>query len=87
MKMKSNFLFAAALCGLAWLAQSSPAYAYLDPGTGSIILQMVLGGVAGGLVVIRLYWARLKDWWSPGKTGAAKNPTENQKDENGSGEA
>ena len=27
-----------------------PAHAYLDPGTGSMILQLVLGGVAGGAI-------------------------------------
>jgi len=81
--MKPRLQFASALCGLALLAQSGPAYAYLDPGTGSIILQMVLGGVAGGLVVMRLYWARLKDWFAPRRPGS----TENHKDENGSGEA
>jgi hypothetical protein len=37
-----------------------PAYAYLDPGTGSMLLQLVLGGLAGLLVVIRLYWGKVK---------------------------
>jgi hypothetical protein len=37
-----------------------PAYAYLDPGTGSILLQLLLGGVAGGVVVFKLYWQRIK---------------------------
>ena len=39
---------------------SRPAYAYLDPGTGAIILQVLLGGFAGALVVGRLYWQRIK---------------------------
>lgn len=38
----------------------SPAFAYLDPGTGSMILQLLLGGLAGLLVVGKLYWQRLK---------------------------
>ena len=42
------------------LAIASPAYAYLDPGTGSTILQLLLGGVAGTMVVLNLYWARVK---------------------------
>lgn len=42
---------------------SAPAYAYLDPGTGSIILQLLLGGVAGGLVIFKLYWVRLKSFF------------------------
>ena len=32
------------------------AHAYLDPGTGGIILQMLLGGAAGVMVVGKLYW-------------------------------
>lgn len=35
------------------------AYAYLDPGTGSMILQGILGGLAAAVVVARLYWHRL----------------------------
>ena len=40
---------------------SSPAHAYLDPGTGSIILQAIVGTIAGGLVLIKLYWYRIKN--------------------------
>ena len=47
-----------------------PAYAYLDPGTGSMILQLALGGIAGVLVVGKLYWYRLKSLFS-GKSGEA----------------
>lgn len=42
------------------LLWSLPASAYLDPGTGSFILQAILGGIAGALVAGRLYWHRLK---------------------------
>jgi hypothetical protein len=36
---------------LAWLASdlATPLVAYLDPGTGSMIVQLLLGGVAGAL--------------------------------------
>lgn len=37
-----------------------PAFAYLDPGTGSMILQGIIGGVAAGITVISLYYQRLK---------------------------
>lgn len=43
---------------LAVMDLQRPAHAYLDPGTGSIILQMLLGGFAGALFVLKLYWAR-----------------------------
>lgn len=35
------------------------AQAYLDPGTGSMILQAVIGAVAGALIVVKLYWYKL----------------------------
>jgi hypothetical protein len=35
-----------------------PSYAYLDPGTGSILLQGLLGGIAAGFVVIKIYFHR-----------------------------
>jgi hypothetical protein len=33
--------------------------AYLDPGSGSMILQILAGGVAAIAVTARLYWSRL----------------------------
>jgi hypothetical protein len=35
-----------------------PAYAYLDPGTGSMILQVILGGAAGVALAGKLYWRK-----------------------------
>ena len=32
------------------------AYAYLDPGTGSIILQALIGFLAAVVVALKLYW-------------------------------
>lgn len=34
--------------------------AYLDPGTGSMLLQVVLGGIAAVGVAIKLYWHKLR---------------------------
>lgn len=50
------------LSGLLLGAGLSPAYAYLDPGTGSIILQVILGGMAGALVIVKLYWHKFKEF-------------------------
>ncbi len=44
------------------VALSRPAHAYLDPGTGSIILQSIIGAVAGAMVIGRSYIYRLKAW-------------------------
>lgn len=29
---------------------------YLDPGSGSMLLQVLLGGVVGLIVIVKLYW-------------------------------
>jgi hypothetical protein len=34
--------------------------AYLDPGSGSFILQLVLAAVLGGLFIIKGYWLKIK---------------------------
>jgi len=49
-----------ALAVISLFAPHRPAYAYIDPGTGGMLLQLLLGGVVGALVVIKLYWFRLR---------------------------
>jgi hypothetical protein len=34
-------------------------FAYLDPGSGSMILQIIAGGLAAVAVTAKLYWNRL----------------------------
>jgi hypothetical protein len=53
MKTLTIFLFTVFAAG--------PAHAYLDPGSGIIILQAIVGTIAGGLIVIKLYWYRIKN--------------------------
>jgi hypothetical protein len=47
---------------VAALFDTGPAWAYLDPGTGSMMLQVLLGGIAGAIVVGKLYWYRLREF-------------------------
>ena len=49
-----------AFVAFAFSIDASPAYAYIDPGIASVLLQGVVGGAATGLVVLRLYGARAK---------------------------
>lgn len=51
----------ALLASVATLFCTGPAWAYLDPGTGSMMLQLLLGGIAGAMVMGRLYWHRLRE--------------------------
>ena len=38
-----------------------PAAAYLDPGGGSMLVQLAAAGFAGLVVLAKVYWKRLKD--------------------------
>ena len=51
------------------------AYGYLDPGTGSYILQLIIGGLLGGLFAIGLFWKRV--------TAFVKRIFKSQKDDTG----
>lgn len=41
------------------LISPPPAHAYLDPGTGSVIVQAVVGGIVGAAAIVKLYWTRI----------------------------
>jgi len=38
----------------------SDAYAYLDPGSGSIIAQAIIAALVGVGITVKLYWVKLK---------------------------
>ena len=44
---------------MAWCFAGAPVDAYLDPGSGSMLLQLLLGGFAAFGVVAKLYWRRI----------------------------
>jgi hypothetical protein len=39
---------------------AEPAHAYLDPTSGSVILQALVGGLVAGLYVLRTSWDKIK---------------------------
>lgn len=36
---------------------------YLDPGSGSFIIQILIAALLGIGVAIRVSWSRIKGWW------------------------
>jgi len=40
-----------------------PVLAYFDPGSGSMLVQLLIGGVAGMLVFARYAWESLPLWF------------------------
>jgi hypothetical protein len=52
----------AAVAAAAVLTMPAAAWAYVDPSAGSILLQLLLGGVAGLLVAVKLFYHRILSW-------------------------
>ena len=46
------------------LAPLKKELAYLDPGTGSFLLQLLLATFLGGLFMIKTFWKRIKNFFS-----------------------
>lgn len=50
---------------LAWFTLfPPPAYAYLDPGTGSYIFQVLVGALLGGAFVLKGYWSSIRNFFA-----------------------
>lgn len=45
---------------LGTLLVGQDAFAYIDPGTGSLIIQWLFGMILAGFAVLNIYWARFK---------------------------
>ncbi len=46
------------------IALVMPAYAYLDPGTGSMILQAIIGGLAVASATLSVFWTRVQAFFA-----------------------
>lgn len=58
-----KFTLCTALVTAFVFLSSLPAYAYLDPGTGSLIFQGVIAAVSAILITGRIYWTRIRSWF------------------------
>jgi hypothetical protein len=56
--------------------------AYLDPGSGSFIIQLIIGGIVGLLLVVRTFWGRIKLFFNNllGRETAVETETEHDEE-------
>jgi len=52
------------LVGLLLFVLADEAYAYIDPGSGSYILQLLIAGLLGAAFAVKIYWKRIKAFFS-----------------------
>jgi len=68
--------YLAAALTLATVALPTNAWAYIDPSAGSIVIQLLLGGVAGAAVLAKLYYRRLISFF--GRRPRSASPGEDE---------
>lgn len=56
MKLLTRLIFAL----IIYVGLAGQAEAYLDPGSGSFIFQMIVGAVLGAAVALKVYFGRVK---------------------------
>jgi hypothetical protein len=61
---------------VACLSIASPAHAYLDPGTGSMLLSAVIGVAAAVGLALKLFWYRLVGFVRGKRGGLRPGPVE-----------
>ena len=49
------------ICSCIFLSFSTSAHAYIDPGAGNVLLQILFGGIGGIWVVFKLFGKKLLD--------------------------
>ena len=59
MSHKINLLSTIICAAAVLLVLYDVAYAYIDPGTGSFILQAVLASLIGGAFAVKLFWRNI----------------------------
>jgi hypothetical protein len=43
-----------------YLVPAKPIHAYIDPGSGSYFLQLLIAGLLAGLYSLKIYWAKVR---------------------------
>ena len=61
--MKKNFFILEILLILILVSWPRTASAYLDPGTGSYIIQVILAAIFGSIFAIKMYYYQIKNFF------------------------
>jgi hypothetical protein len=64
MKTLRSLMNAVVWAGLLSLIFTRDAHAYLDPGTGSYILQLMLAGLLGASLAVKIFWRNIQAFFS-----------------------
>jgi hypothetical protein len=54
------------------------AQAYLDPGSGSFLIQLLLAGLVGAAFILRSSWGKIKRFFNRSKTEEVEEPKDGE---------
>lgn len=52
--------------------------AYLDPGSGSVLIQLLIAGLLGAAFIIKAYWKKIRAFFNRSKTPADEKTEDDQ---------
>ncbi len=61
------------LTALGVIAFTGDAHAYIDTSTGSYIIQILLAGLMGIMLTLKVFWRQVKAYFSKDKTKSDKS--------------
>ena len=74
--INKGFQIAGVVCAV-FILSTKPAYAYIDPGTGSMIVQAIAASVLTAGAMVGVFWKAIKNFFlnmgKRRKNGAAEN--------------
>ena len=73
-----SFLSVVLFCLHGPLGPSPKPPAYLDPGTGSLLLQLLIGALIGAGLLLRSRWAQLRRIFTKDEQGEASGSAEGE---------
>ncbi len=66
---------------LGYLGFMDRALAYIDPGAGSMLIQVLIGGIAAGAVLFKLYWYKFKSFFARNRSQSSDDDVKKQPDQ------
>ena len=76
MKHKQNKIQLILLASLLNLIFTYQANAYIDPGTGSYVFQMMIAAILGASYTIKVYWQKIISFFTNLFCKTSKNPND-----------
>lgn len=75
-----NLLFYFSFVLGVFVISAQTAQAYLDPGSGSLLFQLLVGGILSGLFAIKLYYKKIKLFFKKSSSNKAEGHEQGQRE-------